>query len=784
MKKSRRLLSVLLTVVMLVSLLPTAFASEDEPLTRGEARDILVAAADDYNPGVSADGVLQGYTNGDLALDRAVTRAELLVMLSNAFGELPEPVGDNARAAFPAARFDDIPGWAQETLSNVFQAGIVAGTGSSTFSPHGTVTAEELDLLIRRVYALEGSNQKDDFYAAVNKEWLETAEFPPGYPYTGTLYGLMYEVTEQVSGLIREIAAGKPKAGTPQAKIKDLYETILDWDSRDKAGIEPIQPYLDAIDAAASLPELMQAHHKAAKELNTSLLVGFGSTVDVRDSDRYISTFGYPSPMLGKEDYASNGPVLTAYENYLSTLFTLGGESKEDAANHATDVINMEKALAAAMMDTQEYGDIDKTNNLYTLEELEELLPGLELDKVLENSGFPATKEIVVTDVGLLEAAAEFADEEHLDLLKSEMKAMLLMGMGDLLNREFTDAANEFQSMRYGADMTLPDEDTAAQLVQAYLADYLSEAYVERYFSAGAKADVEKMIDEFLDIYKERIQGLDWMSAATKKKAVEKLDAMAVNVGYPDSWDTYLDKAEIKSKAQGGTYFSNILSILDAAKAKAIDDFQKPVDKTEWMMPAYTVNAYYSPTSNSINFPAGILQAPLYDVEADATENLGGIGYVIAHEITHAFDNNGAKYDSKGNAADWWTKEDYAAFEKLCAQAVAFYDGVEAVPGIACNGTLTLSENIADLGAMACITQAESREKNPDYAALYTSAAQTWRFSGTREMRTYLAQADVHAPDKLRGNRVLQSRDEFYEAFDIRPGDGMWLDASERVTVW
>ena len=257
MKHARRLLAGLLTAVMLLALLPTAFAAEDDPLTRGQARDILLAAADDYNPGVKAEDVLQGDKDGNLYLDRPVTRVELLVMLSNAFGQLPEPVGDSARIAFPAAQFTDVPNWAGKTLENVFQAGIVSGTSETTFSPKGTVTEEELDVLIRRVYALEGSNEKDDFYAAVNKEWLETAEFPPGYPYTGTLYQLSYEVTEQVSGLIREIAAGKPKAGTPQAKIKDLYETILNWDARNKAGIEPLKPYLEAIDKAETLPELM-----------------------------------------------------------------------------------------------------------------------------------------------------------------------------------------------------------------------------------------------------------------------------------------------------------------------------------------------------------------------------------------------------------------------------------------------------------------------------------------------------------------------------------------------
>ena len=218
-----------------------------------------------------------------------------------------------------------------------------------------------------------------------------------------------------------------------------------------------------------------------------------------------------------------------------------------------------------------------------------------------------------------------------------------------------------------------------------------------------------------------------------------------------------------------------------ADMAAAQDD---PVDRGEWLMSVYTVNAYYSPQNNSINFPAGILQAPLYDVEADRTENLGGIGYVIAHEITHAFDNNGSTFDAQGNQSSWWTEEDYAAFQALCQQVIDFYDGVEVVPGIACNGTLTISENVADLGALACITDIESQEEEPDYQTLYRTAARTWRGTGSREMRSYSALMDVHAPDKLRGNRALQSLDEFYEAFDIQPGDGMYLPQEARVQIW
>lgn len=783
--RGKRGLAGLLAAGMLMGPPAPALAAGDGGLTRGAVCGILVQAADDYHPGLSAGDVMRGDGSGELSPDRPATRAEALVMLSRAFGPLPAPVGDAARRACPSSAFTHVPAWAQEALSGVFDAGIVAGTGASSLSPGAPVSAKELDTLIRRVYALEGSNLKDDFYAAVNKDWLDSSFLPAGYACSGTLYDLSYRVNGQVAGIIGEIAAGSPRAGTAEEKIKNLYENILDWDARNAAGTDPIRSYLDGIDKASSLDELMQVHVKISGDLALSTLLGFGLSVDSKNSTRYLLTFASLSPSLPKETYAAGGDcVQAAYRAYLTTLLILGGEDETSAARDAGLIYGLERELSAAMIDRQDYGDVDKTYHLYTMEQLQTLFPHVALDKVLSTAGFAPSGHILVDDPGLLKAAAARFDEAHLDTLKAVAKAGVLLSLGGTLSRDFLEAANRFRQVLYGTDTAVPDEQMAAQAVQSYLPDYLGQIYVRRCFPAKAKADVTAMIEEFRTIYKGRIEALDWMSSATRVKAVEKLDAMAVNVGYPDKWSTDLDAAKIKSAAQGGSYLDNVLALSRAGRAAAVRLQNQPVDKTRWQMSAYTVNAYYDPTSNSINFPAGILQAPLYDVSADSTENLGGIGSIIAHEMTHAFDNNGAKYDASGNAADWWTKEDYAAFQALCGRAVAFYDGLEAAPGIACSGALTLSENIADLGAAACLVQAEGRENTPDYQTLFTTMARTWRFTATREIRSHLAQTDVHAPDNLRGSRVLQSCGAFYTAFGIHPGDGMYLAPEDRVQIW
>lgn len=770
----RQLLALALVCALAIGAAPAAFASDSE-LTRAEAAEMLIAAGDDY--GDAREPVLQGGRE-----DEAVTRAEALVMLQRTFGELPAPKGDSARWAVDSAQFGDVPNWAKTQLKNVLDAGIVAPNAEGNFGPRDTVSRQELETLIARTYALEGTNLKDDFYAAVNKDWLASAAIPAGSAMTGTLYEVTDSTDDQLTELIEDIVASDPAAGSPEEKIKNLYENFLDWDARNEAGIDPIRPYLEAIDGAEDLDALMAVSNELVAETGVGLLY-FAPTQSVENSAEKVLVFGALGSSLTKEFYAMEG-VETVFASYVNTLFQLGGASEEEAAAMTETYVAMDKALAGSRMSQEEQADFSKIFTFLDAQEVKDRFPGADLEATLTAQGFHDEDRYVVTDVGLMEKSAEYFTEEHLEELKLYLRLSMLAQFGQMLNREFTEAAEDYNAALMGVQGTLSDEEQASNAVQLYLPDYLGQVYVEKYFSSEAKADVEEMIREMLAVYAQRIGDLAWMSETTKAKAIEKLEAITVNVGYPDVWDDLYDDVDILSAAEGGSYFENILAMNKAAMAELAAEQDEPVERGQWAMSAYTVNAYYSPQNNSINFPAGILQAPLYDVEADRTENLGGIGYVIAHEISHAFDNNGATFDAQGNQSDWWTQEDYAAFQELCQQVIAFYDGVEVVPGIACNGALTISENVADLGALACITAIESQEEEPDYQTLYRTAARTWRSTASRETRSYLALMDVHAPDKLRGNRALQSLDEFYEAFDIQPGDGMYLPEEARVRIW
>lgn len=769
-------------LALALTLVPAALA--EEPLTRGQARDLLLAAADDYGT-PAAEDILRGDGTGELHLDRPVTRAEALVMLERAFGGFGAPEGANARMAFPAQTYTDVPAWAREEISGVLTAGFVTGTEEGLLSPEGSVTGEELDTLIRRAYAYKGTNLKDDFYAAVNKDWLDRSVIPAGQMINGALYGLTFEVNDQVAALITDIAAQPQEEGTAEAKIAALYHTVVDAEGREKAGVEPIRKYLDAIDGARTLTDLVEADIALREELGFVTLLSFGLTVDLMDSSRYAVRFGTFEPMLGKDFYAGEDPALTqAYLTFVTKLFTLCGEEETAARAGAQRVYDMEKTVSAASLDPQDMGNVDKIYNLYTLKELQDVFPGVDLERFYAASGLKSAEQIGVSDVGAMEAAAAYFTDGHLDDLKAMSRMGLILMTCAALNQDFMEAQYEFQAAYYGMEGRQSNEQIAAGQVQSLLSDYLSRAYAEAYFTPEAKADVEEMIAEFIAVYKERIKAQDWMSGETKAMALKKLDAMQVKVGYPDSWETYLDNAEIKGPEEGGTFFSNMISVQKAARDEMLSYQGEGVDKNQWIMAPYTVNACYTASFNDITFPAAILQSPMYDVKASREENLGGIGYVIAHEITHAFDNNGAKFDEKGNAADWWTAEDYAAFQQKCQAVVDWYDGQESAPGILCSGSLTLSENVADLGALRCIVECAGKLEDPDYEALFRTVAGTWASTAPRNTLEYLSAADVHAADKLRVNRALQTVPLFYETFGIREGDGMWTAPEERVSIW
>ena len=779
--KNNKIISIGLIVAALCT--NTAFA-DDIYATRGEVANMLLNAADDYNPNVRYSDIIKGYGgDGDLHEDWNINRAEALVMLSRAFGKLPELTGHNARVALKSGAFDDIPDWARPELQPVLDAGIAAGTAEGVFSPYDDITKEQTEMFIKLAYALFGTNEKDDFYATVNKDALNKLEIRPGRVMAGTLYDLGDKSGDEVNAIVKEVSEKGCVKGSKEQKMSDFYKNIMDTEGRNNAGISPVKKYLDLINKAENVKELAQAQSTMQEEISFAPYAAFAITVDLKDSTRYIPSFGTYQPMMPKDFYTTGTDAQKeAYLKYVKTLLTLADETPD---NEEIDrFYNFEKTLAEVMFNPEDSGNVDKIYNLFTLDEIAGMFSNMDISAVLADSGVKEEEKILIDNPAFTRKFAELFSNENLEQLKTAAKISLLNGYGGALSTDFTDAEDTINAEYLGISGTYSDEERAAMVLSNVMPDYIGEIYAEKYFSEEAKQNVLNMVNDIISVYKERIGNLSWMSPETKKKAINKLEKMNIKIGYPDKFETYLDNTDIKSAAEGGSYFQNIIEIAKASRKEMLKHQGQPTDKTQWLMYPYTVNACYSATSNDITFPAAILQPPMYDINASYEENLGAIGYIIAHEITHAFDNNGAKFDENGNAADWWTPEDYSEFEKRCEKMVSFYDKQEGIPGVPMSGRQTLSENVADQGAVQCITEVASRLENPDYKKLYQSMAKAWASTKTSEYAKYAASVDVHSEDKLRVNRVIVNCDEFYNAFGISEKDGMWVAPEDRVKIW
>lgn len=761
----------------------SVYASDDFA-NRGEVAAMLLEAADFYNPDVAKSDIIKGYEDGLLHEERYVTRAEALVMLSRAFEELPKPTGHNKRVALTAEDFTDIPAWAQTELTQVFDSGIVAGTGHGKFSPDNRVTKKQMELFIERVYAIYGINPKDDFYATINKKTLEELEIISGNLTAGTLEDLQIEATSQVDFIIEDILIGNHKYGTPEQKITDLFKCIVDSENRNSQGIKPIKKYLDMIDGAKNISELTNLEYVISNELCMNSFMGFSLGVDMNDSSKYALNFGTMTPLMNKEFYFEDGKKQEAYIEYLAALLEIGGEDKNTAIQNALEYFELEKILASAMLDTEGQNDINRVYTLSSYGKICAMYPDFNIEKVLTYSGLSKADKVYITDIGMAEKFAEIYSQSNFSALKTTMKLSLLYSCGGMLSGDFKIAAYKFESIVMGAEGFHDVYQDAINVIENVMPEYISKSYVKKFFDEESKKDVEKMTYDIIGIFKKRIDSLTWMSKETKEKAKLKLDKMNVKIGYPDSMNSLIDNVDIVPIEKGGTYFSNMTAISKENRNQLKGIQQSKVDRDSWGMTPYTVNAGYNPSGNEIVLPAAILQAPLYDKNASYEENLGGIGYVIAHEITHAFDTNGAQFDENGNVNNWWTDKDYEMFEFICRGVEDFYQGEEPIPAVQTNGKLTCDENIADIGGVSCITQLAREKGKTDYKELYTSVAKTWAGTFSREYAEYLSKVDVHSSGKIRVNRVLVNFPEFYEAFDIQKGDGMYVSPEERITIW
>ena len=493
-------------------------------------------------------------------------------------------------------------------------------------------------------------------------------------------------------------------------------------------------------------------------------------TTDTKDSSRKILLLMTMTPGLEKGDYGQ--PEKEEYKEYRASLveqLLAVGESQEKADYYADAILKLENDIIQNIEEQDDSGQV-KEQKYYTLKKLDEMMPQAKPSELLSAIGVKDSFEMQVLDDKMFLAFAKWFTEDNLGLFKAIEKVVLLNAYSPYLGEDLAE--------RFGATY-LTSGDIA---VQTYLSEELGQLYVERYFSAESKEEIKKMTEMMIETFKKRMERLDWLEENTKKEAIKKLDSLTVLIGYPDEWQ--LSEAEIRGPEDGGSLFENAAAFEVEKWKRNLKELEEPVDNGKFALAAYTVNAAANRNTNVLLFPAGILQAPFYDKDASFEANLGAIGSTIAHEITHMFDDGGAQFDSRGNLSDWWAKKDYEHFRMLCKKAEEFYDGHEAAPGIKVNGQETLSENIADIGGIACGLEILSNMENPDYDAFFRSYAKQWLRVADYDTLLELAESDMHAPNNLRSNLVLSNFQEFYDTYDIKPGDGMYVAPEDRIKIW
>ncbi len=751
-----------------------------EVITRGEVCDMLITAADDYNPDVKKEDILKGYGNGDLEEERSVTRAEALVMLDRAFGGMPE-LGENSKRMVAEEEFEDIPQWAGDELWDVINAGIAAGTEEGKFSPNENVTREQMEKFIERTFAVFGTNPKDDFYAAANKAALDSSVIGEGKSQTGTFVELADRVNAQINGLINEIIAGNPDKGSREYKIKAMYENILDWENREAQGYEPIRKYVEAADRIEDMEGLAEFNQLIYDELGIGVLF-FSVGIDSEDSSRYVTTFEFPTATFDREVYnGGNEKVRKAYQRYIASLLLLCGEGAVDANRHSDDILEFEGILAECGNEDTGIEDYFKE---YSLEEIDRIFVQTDISRVFEGSGLKGKERIVADNPECMAAVGKMFTNDNIEVVREYAKVIVIDSFAEYFGSDFINAINAFIDEVYGTSGETSVTYGATADVMSYLGDYVGELYADRYCNEEDVLEVTGIVEEVISAYKSRLEKTERMSEQTKAEAIKKLDSLGVKVGRPQKSSGYLDGAVIRSGSEGGSYFDNVVEILLARKRYMLGLEGTEVDRQEWVMYPHTVNAGYSLQTNDITIPAAFLQKPLYSSDFSYEEKLGTIGFIIGHEISHAFDDSGCSFDEKGNLRNWWTEEDYAGFEEMCREVIEFYSGSEYATGIVIDPELTLGENIADLGAMVCITEIGSSHSGFDFKKMFESYGRMWYSASTRESLERDAAEDVHSGANVRVNKVLQNSDVFAQVYELTPEDGMYVPKNERVVVW
>ena len=644
----------------------------------------------------------------------------------------------------------------------------------------------------------------DDFFRHVNGQWLDTFEIPQDRAGDGQMRQLHDAAEVAVRDIITGLGTGAgdgadahadatAPAGSAAQMVSDLYASFMDTQTIEDRGLEPLQPLFDLVKNATDHQELARVSGELYRHGVSGVIAAYVSP-DAMKSDTYAMYVMQDGITLPDESYYSDdqySEIRTKFVEHIDRLAQLTdleehtGFSSSDLAAH---VLSLETDMASHHWDRVAVRDAQKTYNPVTRAELVELTEGFDVDAWLDALGVDSSVDhFIVGQPSAVTGDTDVWAQSDLEGLKAWMIYRILNSRIGALPEAVVDEHFDFFSRTLSGTPQIRERwKRGVSLVEGYLGEVVGKLYVEKYFPPESKDAIRKLVDALIEAYRQSITSLDWMGEETKQKALTKLSQFTPKVGYPDVWREY--NFEVKASDLAG----NVDRATVAETKRHIDRINQPIDPNEWLMNPQTVNAYYHPVLNEIVFPAAILQPPFFDADGLPASNYGAIGAVIGHEIGHGFDDQGSRYDGTGNLVNWWTDEDRERFTQRVQGLIDQYDvlvpeGLEPTDTV--NGSLTVGENIGDLGGLGIAWKAldiasGGNVSQDDARAFFTAWAVAWKSKFRAEERRRRLAVDPHSPEEFRCNQVLKNMDAFHETFGTKPGDGMWLDPAQRVTIW
>ena len=635
----------------------------------------------------------------------------------------------------------------------------------------------------------------DDFYQYAGGGWLKANPMKPEYSSYGVFNDLAETNRKQIRELFENLSKEKHAFGSVGQKVADLYNMAMDSVRLNKEGAAPLQKDLDKVKAFSKKADFT-AFIADQHLYKGNPFFGIGVDTDLKNSDLNVMWLSAGTSGLPDRDYylntdADSKKKQEAYRAYLSKIFQLSGYKKKEAEKAAKVIYNIEYQFAEAKMSRAEARDYNKLYNIYTIDMLQKDYPAIQWAKYFELMGVKDVKQVILTEPKVMAVAQKLMSTLSEQDIKYYVAGLIIKSSTSVLSDDFVNANFDF----YGRLLNGQKEQKARWkralgFPNSLLGEAVGELYVNKYFAGESKAKMLKLIDNLRKALATRIANLTWMNDTTKINALVKLNSFTVKVGYPDKWRDYSKLTIDPAKS----LYDNVAAATYVETLRNLEKFGKPVDKSEWGMTPQTVNAYYNPTTNEICFPAAILQAPFFDVNADDATNYGAIGVVIGHEMTHGFDDQGRNFNADGNMVDWWTAGDSKRFTAAAEKLAAQFDQITVVGDLKANGHLTLGENIADQGGLRIsydafkTTQQFQEGKGIDgftpAQRFYLSYGRIWAEHMTEEAIYQQTKSDPHSIGRNRVNATLRNIDTWYDAFGVKEGDKMWLAPAERAIVW